>query len=88
MQLSLHVGPLTTGAEALPKAVPSVWYLFPNRATLSGLGERRCTYPSRDLMSHGCRGYLGVVVVVVVYPLNGEGDEGWVFLEAPDGGSI
>jgi hypothetical protein len=53
MQLSLHVGPATTGAEALPKAVAWLWYPLPNRAALSGLTERGSTYPGRDLMHQG-----------------------------------
>ena len=43
VQLSPHVGPLTTGAGAVPKAVAHLWTPFPNWAALSVvLRERRC----------------------------------------------
>ena len=43
VQLSLHVGPKINRVEAFPKAAAYLWYLFSNRAALSGLSGRGCT---------------------------------------------
>jgi hypothetical protein len=51
MQLSLRVGFLTSGTEAVSKAVACLWNLFPTELLcLSGLSGRGCTQPCRDLM--------------------------------------
>jgi hypothetical protein len=48
IQFSLYVGPPVTESEAFPKVVAGLWYLFPNRAALSGLSGKRCEYSGRD----------------------------------------
>jgi hypothetical protein len=42
VQLGFHVGPLIAGVEVFPKALARLWFLFPNRAALSGLSGRGC----------------------------------------------
>jgi hypothetical protein len=67
--LSLHVGPPTTGAEVLPKFHSLT--VVSQRASLSGLSKKGCTYPGRDLMRQGGGIPRGVQC------LRGEGEGGW-----------